>query len=536
MNSKKDMVEIEESILDIPRETGLDVSLWRRSDDGTHYTLTEEAKNKIFFIIKWMTQNETHPLNNFNVNIVGSMTSNSYSDDSDIDLHFNSKEISEDEAEEFNKIFRADYEENFKDIFSPDDYNIGGHPIEVYFQSNPIQDLMSVGCYDVLKDEWKVGPELKDPDFDPYSEYYYQDMQYVQSVIRDIRNIILECFESAVVINNSQDEKFRQFETSHFIDRLSRAAQIFTEAREYRKVASSPETEEQAKTLSVSKEWKIADSSFKLLDKFGYLGILRTMTQCYEDIQDGSMTEIDAVTKVISAVKENFSTNDSLDEDQKMVFEELQNEGLKDIVKYAMMIGMMASPFASSAVQQQDSVRDIPKQEMQVLKRMVGDMSYVNTVNCIAWTLWTEARGEYAKEGVSALNAVASVIWNRAGGKAENFSKVIGRPKQFSWWNDYNGGFKEDSYIPQTPNAKELNNPRTKKIWDICNTIANSMMEGTFKSTIGNMNSYLNKNTADKSAVNSWGKLCNTKIGNHWFGYQRYYDGFRKRKGSAAKN
>lgn len=62
------------------------------------------------------------------------------------------------------------------------------------------------------------------------------------------------------------------------------------------------------------------------------------------------------------------------------------------------------------------------------------------------------------------------------------------------------------------------------------------MMEGTFKSTIGNMNSYLNKNTADKSAVNSWGKLCNTKIGNHWFGYQRCYDGFRKRKGSAAKN
>lgn len=48
-----------------------------------------------------------------------------------------------------NKILRADFEENFKDIHT-DKIRIGNHPLEVYFQANPYQDLMSVGCYDFI--------------------------------------------------------------------------------------------------------------------------------------------------------------------------------------------------------------------------------------------------------------------------------------------------------------------------------------------------------------------------------------------------
>lgn len=35
---------------------------------------------------------------------------------------------------------------------------------------------MSVGCYDVKEDKWLVGPELKDPSYNPYSELY-RDIQ-----------------------------------------------------------------------------------------------------------------------------------------------------------------------------------------------------------------------------------------------------------------------------------------------------------------------------------------------------------------------
>lgn len=59
-----------------------------------------------------------------------------------------------------------------KEELPHDDFYVGTHPIELYYQPNFFQDLMSVGCYDVIKQRWEVGPEMTDPSFDPYSDYY----------------------------------------------------------------------------------------------------------------------------------------------------------------------------------------------------------------------------------------------------------------------------------------------------------------------------------------------------------------------------
>lgn len=50
------------------------------------------------------------------------------------------------------------------------------------------------------------------------------------------------------------------------------------------------------------------------------------------------------------------------------------------------------------------------------------------------------------------------------------------------------------------------------------------LVDKKFKSTIGNMNSYLNKKKAKKSAVDSWGKKCTKQIGRHHFGYLPEHD------------
>jgi N-acetylmuramoyl-L-alanine amidase len=50
----------------------------------------------------------------------------------------------------------------------------------------------------------------------------------------------------------------------------------------------------------------------------------------------------------------------------------------------------------------------------------------------IALTIWAEARGEPAVGRV----AVASVIFNRAGGRVNRFSDYCRKPRQFSCWND----------------------------------------------------------------------------------------------------
>ena len=54
---------------------------------------------------------------------------------------------------------------------------------------------MSVGCYDFLNRKWIVGPDFENIQFDPYSEYYEKDMKYVDHLISDIRNQILETYE-----------------------------------------------------------------------------------------------------------------------------------------------------------------------------------------------------------------------------------------------------------------------------------------------------------------------------------------------------
>lgn len=80
-----------ESVLDIP-QMDLDPVVWSRSEETKSYELTEEANSKIFNIIEWISKHDQLSvyLNNFSVRIIGSITSNQYTDTSDIDLHFTS--------------------------------------------------------------------------------------------------------------------------------------------------------------------------------------------------------------------------------------------------------------------------------------------------------------------------------------------------------------------------------------------------------------------------------------------------------------
>lgn len=63
-----------------------------------------------------------------------------------------------------------------------------------------------------------------------------------------------------------------------------------------RKHLSSPKSEEEAKKLRNDKKWKVADSAFKLMDKFGYLAILREYSKLAED---EDTVDVDAIVNVV---------------------------------------------------------------------------------------------------------------------------------------------------------------------------------------------------------------------------------------------
>ena len=531
-----------ESILDFPKET-LNPSIWTKLDDGT-YVLRDEVRATIQAIVDWAKS--TFKMPNARVNITGSNTSNSYSSSSDIDIHFNSPNFKVEKADDFNKIFRKKFEELVAQ--KPELGEVNGVKTEVYMQPNPFQDMMSVGCYDFLNSIWLVGPELKDTSFDPYAEYFTKDMKNVDDVIEDVRSTILQVYELAIALVKSNDIDFKEKTAKKLKPLVSKAAKIFNALRAKRKHKSSPGSSEEALKNRDDKDWQIADSSFKLLDKFGYLGILKACAQSVdrfdEDLSDIQM----AMKHVVSTISDKISMH-ALDDSEECEFaakiQEMDavNESAKSMLSLAAVVGFLAIPNILPAATLQKELSGKSLVGMTVnspeVKKAINNattskgyngLNATNIINVVARTIYAEARSE----GTEGLDAVASVIWNRAGGKPENFVPVISKKSQFSSWGSYRGGWTDKDFVYKIPSFQIFKKTSQRKIWDYCVHLATLMYNGDFKSTIGNRNMIGNKKLDNKDAWNSWGKDCDLRIGNHVFGYEACHDGFAK-KGKAKQ-
>lgn len=119
-------MNIEESILDFPKN-GLNPSIWRRNPDNT-YSLTSNARYVVATIVNWVKV--TFNIPDLSVRIVGSITSNSYSSKSDIDIHFSSKAFNRQNVDEFNSLLRKRFEEFIAE--NPQFASIDGVKTEVY--------------------------------------------------------------------------------------------------------------------------------------------------------------------------------------------------------------------------------------------------------------------------------------------------------------------------------------------------------------------------------------------------------------------
>jgi hypothetical protein len=231
---------------------------------------------------------------------------------------------------------------------------------------------MSIGCYDYLNNEWLVGPELLPNNYDPYSEFYNDDMKYINSIISDIRNVILEVYELIIVIKNSIDDDFKKYEFIQLIDKLAKASLIFKNARDFRKIYSSPTSKEDALSKRSSRKWKIADSAFKLLDKFGYLALLKEMTLSYELIQQNEIDEYNVINNIMLSFDNNLKLNENINEEDKKVFSSHLNENLSKVMSsIALIASMLAIPNVTDAKGLEKDLKTISYQELNVSNPLV---------------------------------------------------------------------------------------------------------------------------------------------------------------------
>ena len=149
---------------------------------------------------------------------------------------------------------------------------------------------------------------------------------------------------------------------------MSKAASIFNSLRAKRSHKSSPKDAEEALANRDDKDWKIADSSFKLLDKFGYLGILRACTQNLDRFDEDTSDIEMALKEVVKTIGEKISAQ-ALNDSESIFLQKLQeveslDEDASSLVKMSVIAGLMAIssllPAASlsktlSKAKQQDS-------------------------------------------------------------------------------------------------------------------------------------------------------------------------------------
>ena len=112
----------------------MDPSVWRET--GTEKPeLTEEAEHVVMGVTEWAVKSGWIPPE-AGVHIIGSIASNQYSDESDIDIHFYGNELDfrDKDPDDFNAEMRAAFKKFT--AANPQYADVGGHPVEVYAQRN----------------------------------------------------------------------------------------------------------------------------------------------------------------------------------------------------------------------------------------------------------------------------------------------------------------------------------------------------------------------------------------------------------------
>lgn len=539
-----------ESILDSSKPS-LDPAVWQvdaqKKSVSKKPNLTEEAQEKIDNAIAWVQ--EKYNFQDLSVYIIGSICSNNYSANSDIDLDFCAKNAVQDDnnekqVREFGWKFKKDFIDNYA-AKNPEDVKIGTHPFEVYFNPNPFQCFMSIGCYNVLERKWEVGPVISKAGSDPIAEYYESAMKQVSRILDDIRSKLFKTYELAVVGKKSSSSQFKEEQSTQIISELSSLGQIYKKLKKMRSNFQKPaKSKEEALARRSNKKQHIVDAAFKFLDKFGYISMMKDLVAIYDYLDDNDIEPAQLFDKILKIVSSNMQLQYIQDSDKKKLESILQeveslDESVGDLVRTSVLAALMAIPtlLPAAPLAKQLSKVGVAKNHLTVNSKqikkavskastkdntMIGQMSKVNVVNALAKVLWKEARGK--SEGTAGRKAIASVIWNRAGGNPTNLVPVISQKAAFSCLNEYKGGWTDSTYKWYLPASEITGNPESKAIWDECVQIATQLANKNFKSTIGNRNAYLNKDTASKKAIDSWGKKCTYKVGSHHFGYLKEHD------------
>lgn len=278
---KLDRNKVNESAIDYPKAE-LCSAVWDSSNK-----LLPEVKEVLLKQLKLYTPLDLEGLAT-EIRIVGSIGTNQYVADADIDLHLLVEESSlpkDKTPEEWQKEVKAFFKED--ELLQIDD-----HPVEVYLQYDFEQEEgYAAAIYNVRTDEWEQGPLIVPLDFDPY-EYYAEVLPEVQEEVvkvdvalgemfRDVSDYeeMMNSLETIPTVAKQKILKSMKLKLNEITEKIEGLAAVRQEWKDDRQSASTASAEAVKKSASLRKNWRDENAKFKFIQRYGYIDLIVKLEQ-----------------------------------------------------------------------------------------------------------------------------------------------------------------------------------------------------------------------------------------------------------------
>ena len=298
-------IDVSESLVDFPR-TELDKDIWVQ-EDGDDYTLRKDVELQILEYLSSCPEEDLNLITK-DLHIVGSIGTNLYLPETDIDVHI----IPRDEVIPDNEEAIGDWTWGVKKWGDANPIFIGEHPVEIFIQTHEGGDLLSDGCYDVFTKEWLVGPKIYPMGYNPYSEL--SDLadevrKYAQEADLDLGELKRDVIDYDTIksvleqLPAKHKEKLKvslQSKLGEMEDDIRALLKDKKDWVDMRQASSSPDV-----VGGLSKEDKAlkrreADTVYKFLGRYQYREVISSLEKMLQDDSKITDDEVSLMYKVIA--------------------------------------------------------------------------------------------------------------------------------------------------------------------------------------------------------------------------------------------
>ena len=293
-------IDMTESTVDFPSED-LPLDIWDKTDDS--YVLKSDLKNKILEALKQYPDVDLVGTAD-KIHIVGSIGTDLYDEDADIDIHVTPKPetIEGKSPEELEEMQRA-IMNWFKNERDDKDWYVLKHPYEVYFQLDPNQDYFSDTVYDLLTDEWIKPPKKYGMDYNPYTAFGDIFTELDEAVAP--ADLLFGKLKRAVFdfnrLSSHQSEELAQQKLTDIqasIEALKECKESWRTIRR-RNSGKGIENSEDPTQVQHSQEWSRDNLIFKFIDRYKYMSTVNALIELLKDDEKITAEEVPQVESIL---------------------------------------------------------------------------------------------------------------------------------------------------------------------------------------------------------------------------------------------